>query len=468
MQKTAVPDDNKPNVILIGIDSISRLNIYRTMPKTVKYLHEIDFIEYKGYNKVEDNTFPNLMAILTGNNMSKIIEECNPYKGNLSHCEFLWNNFKKAGYITAYAEDEMVLNTFNYLKDGFLTQPTDFCYLPYMLASESLWKSILDHRSYCSGPETSVERILNIVKDFTISLRGYPKFGLFWTNTGSHDYLNSPTRFDDVYLQFFHDMYKSGVLNNTIVIFLSDHGLRFGNILLTRSGWLEERLPFLYFSFPLKFRKIYPKKYENIKTNVMRLTSPYDLHLTIKDIARIYNNMTNISRSSACPQCKSLFEEADVIRSCEEAAIPVHYCTCTGYQYYDPDSILSKNAVKYILGSLNNKTLMNDEATTTCALLKVNKIVSASISQSDQQWYKNDTYLMVVFTTIPETILRATVNISEDNSGRTKFQLQGRVNRLDMYKFSSQCINSWDYKIYCYCKLNQQFDMNFFSFWFEV
>lgn len=468
IRKTALADETKPNVLLIGIDSISRLNIYRTMPKTVKYLQDIEFIEYKGYNKVEDNTFPNLMAILTGNNMSKIDQDCNPYNGNLSKCNFLWNDFKKAGYITAYAEDETNINTFNYMKRGFSEQPTDFCYLPYMLASESLWTSMLDHRSYCSGPETSTERTLNAAKDFVTALSGYPKFGLFWTSTGSHDYLNSPTRFDDVYLKFFRDIFENGVLNNTILIFLSDHGLRFGNILMTTNGWLEERLPFLYLSFPQTFRKSYPKKYENVKTNVIRLTSPYDLHLTLKDVLKMYSNTAIVSDCDSCPTCKSLFQEADEIRSCEEAGIPIHYCTCTGYKDHDPNSSLSKNAVNFILDSLNRETLTNEIAASRCTLLKINKIESASLSESDAQWYKNNTYLMVVFTTIPETILRATVKVMNDPSGRTTFQLQGGISRLDFYKFTSQCISMWAYKIYCYCKVNQLLDMNFFSFWFEV
>ncbi|GJQ85340.1 hypothetical protein Trydic_g12646 [Trypoxylus dichotomus] len=468
IRKTAIPDESKPNVLLIGIDSVSRLNIYRTMPKTVKYLQDIEFIEYKGYNKVEDNTFPNLMAILTGNNMSKIIEDCNPYNGSLSKCTFLWDDFKKAGYITAYAEDETNINTFNYMKAGFSEQPTDFCYLSYMLASESLWTSMLDHRSYCSGPETSTERTLNAAKDFVTALSGYPKFGLFWTSTGSHDYLNSPTRFDEVYFKFFRDVYENGILNNTIVIFLSDHGLRFGNILLTTNGWLEERLPFLYLSFPPKFRKSYPKKYEKIKTNLMRLTSPYDLHLTLKDVLQIYSNTANRNVCAGCPTCKSLFQEADEIRSCEDAGIPVHYCTCTGYKYHDPNSSLSKSAVNFILNSLNKKTLTNDIAASRCTLLKTNKIISASISESDAHWYKNNTYLIVVFTTIPETILRATVKVINDPNERTAFELQGDISRLDFYKFTSQCISAWTYKIYCYCKVNQLLDMNFFSFWFEV
>lgn len=131
----------KLSVLVLGIDSVSRLNFYRTMPKTEKYLHETGWIGLKGYNKIGDNTFPNLMAVLTGQTSQEAYSRCKPtvvYK--LDRCPFLWHNFRNVGYVTAYGEDETVLNTFNYLKVGFVEPPTDYYLRPYMLASEKLLK----------------------------------------------------------------------------------------------------------------------------------------------------------------------------------------------------------------------------------------------------------------------------------------------------------------------------------------
>lgn len=131
----------KLSVLILGIDSVSRLNFYRTMPKTAKYLRETGWIGLKGYNKIGDNTFPNLMAILTGQSSQQAYSRCKPtvaYK--LDNCPFLWHNFRNAGYVTAYGEDETMLNTFNYLKVGFVKPPTDYYLRPYMLASERLLK----------------------------------------------------------------------------------------------------------------------------------------------------------------------------------------------------------------------------------------------------------------------------------------------------------------------------------------
>lgn len=45
------------SVLLIGIDSISRLNLIRAMPNTAQYLYDTGWMELKGYNKVSFISF---------------------------------------------------------------------------------------------------------------------------------------------------------------------------------------------------------------------------------------------------------------------------------------------------------------------------------------------------------------------------------------------------------------------------
>src|SRR5699024_5477374 len=101
------------SVLLVGIDSMSKMNLVRTMPKTFQFLEQ-DFVNLKGYTKIADNTFPNLMAILTGRTSSQIYEYCNPTRNNLNECGFIWDEFSDLGYITAYAEDESSYSSFHY------------------------------------------------------------------------------------------------------------------------------------------------------------------------------------------------------------------------------------------------------------------------------------------------------------------------------------------------------------------
>lgn len=53
VRKNNVNNQTRPlSVLLIGIDSVSRLNLIRAMPITAQYLYNNGWMELKGYNKV--------------------------------------------------------------------------------------------------------------------------------------------------------------------------------------------------------------------------------------------------------------------------------------------------------------------------------------------------------------------------------------------------------------------------------
>lgn len=84
--------------------------------------------------QIDDNTFPNIMAILVGYNSTLAFNTCQPtVPGKLESCPFIWKDFRDAGYVTAYGEDEADISSFNYHKTGFVVPPTDFYLRPYML-----------------------------------------------------------------------------------------------------------------------------------------------------------------------------------------------------------------------------------------------------------------------------------------------------------------------------------------------
>ena len=54
----------------------------------------------------------------------------------MDSCPILWRNFSRAGYVTAYVEDEPTIGTFNYKKAGFAHAPTDYYLRPFLLAAQ--------------------------------------------------------------------------------------------------------------------------------------------------------------------------------------------------------------------------------------------------------------------------------------------------------------------------------------------
>ena len=50
--KTLYPENRPLSVLMVGIDSVSRLNLIRAMPMTAQHLYDTGWFELKGYNKV--------------------------------------------------------------------------------------------------------------------------------------------------------------------------------------------------------------------------------------------------------------------------------------------------------------------------------------------------------------------------------------------------------------------------------
>lgn len=59
--------ENELDVLIIGLDSVSKLNFMRQLPKTYKLItRQLNAVVLIGFNKVGQNTFPNVVPMLTG------------------------------------------------------------------------------------------------------------------------------------------------------------------------------------------------------------------------------------------------------------------------------------------------------------------------------------------------------------------------------------------------------------------
>lgn len=179
-----------------------------------------------------DNTFPNLMAILSGIYFEKDESEtCNPHVvGGLDQCPIIWKDFENSGYATALSEDERWISTFNYCKPGFKQQPTTHYFRPFTMALEDNPEIIQEKSSsrFCIGYQTYTDYIYGQAIDFATAYKNQSFFGLFWTNTFSHDDVSGPSSMDDRVKNYLEQMNQRGVLNTSAVIFFSDHGMRNG------------------------------------------------------------------------------------------------------------------------------------------------------------------------------------------------------------------------------------------------
>jgi hypothetical protein len=98
-------DKERLSILMLGFDSVSSLNLIRSLPRTVHHLRRNGWLELRGYNKMGENTLPNIAALLMRLCQDEVKKQCwvSRFK-NFDSCPFIWWEFSKLGYVTAYAE----------------------------------------------------------------------------------------------------------------------------------------------------------------------------------------------------------------------------------------------------------------------------------------------------------------------------------------------------------------------------
>ncbi|XP_064605864.1 uncharacterized protein LOC135470754 [Liolophura sinensis] len=433
-----------PNVLLVGVDSMSRLNMIRQLNKTYHFLTEtLGSVEFHGYNKVADNTFVNVVPLLTG----KFVHEV-PSSGKKIHVEkyeYMWKEFSKAGYLTLLAEDHPQIATFNYLKPGFPKQPTDYYLRPFSLAMSKnggLWNK---YGCFAGRAETGI--VLSYLSDVLDLKQDNSLFAYTFLTRMSHNNVNHVGRVDYIYLEFFQNLKRKGILNNTILFFFGDHGMRWGALRNTYVGKMEERLPMLLLYLPPWFKSRYPQITNNVHINAHRLTTPFDIYYTLKDIAsRRFDGASDLQKGR---RGFSLFRKIPLSRTCDEAEIAPHWCTCQSQVEVHAQDKTVISAAKWCIEHLNRIT-----NSTKCAILHL-KAVNRAWRFSVSSYLKNKenktlTHYQIMFSSVPgDGLFEATVRQVES---KDIFKLTGEMSRINKYGQQSYCINNANLKKFCYCR----------------
>lgn len=422
------------------------------MPKVYAYL-ERNFIGLKGYNKIEDNTFPNLMAVLTGRSLQTLEPGCTRNE-TFDKCDLIWRDFRDSGFITAYGEDEPYLNTFNFNKKGFLRPPTSVYLRPYFISAYLLPVVYKHTMGVCSGPENTAARMFEAAIDLLSTFQDRNLFLVYWLNSFSHDNVNFPSSMDEKVLEFLHHPTITHAMENSIFVLFSDHGFRFGDIRFTYSGWLEERLPFLYVNFPTSFTQDFPGLVANFQLNAHhRLTTPYDFHMTLQNLLKLSNSSFNVKPSLGCPKCKSLFELVDKERSCEDAGVPPHWCTCQGYSRLSSESPVALKLGHFVIQEVN-RLIQGFSEGHKCATYQLSSV--ETVGRSDLKGY------LILVRSYPYAMFEATVSWK---GGR--FELLGQISRVNRYGAYSSCIQHDVLRKYCFCDQWSTKIFSHFCYWFK-
>ena len=454
------------DVLILGFDSLSHMTYRRKLAKTYKYFTEnLKGIVLNGYNIVGDGTPQALIPIFTGKTELELPRTLK----RLAKKEFVdvypmvWKDFRKKGYVTAWAEDCPHIGTFTYRMVGFKDSPTDHYMRPfYVTAEHEYYKK---QKYLCLGSKKRSQVFMNWIKEVYTMYDDASKFVFgFHSEASHHDNNVVETADEDLYnlLKFLNEGHY---LRNTLVILMSDHGARFSSLRSSLQGKQEERLPFFGFSFPEWFRSKYREAFQNFRLNADRLTCPFDLHPTFLDIL----DFTGAGIGNITKRGISLFKEIPKSRNCVSAGIETHWCACLNWQTLDINNLEVKNCSDFAVSEINKLT---EPYRKLCDKLSLKSILRAQqllpeknmlgfkktidydgfkADLSDDTAVINVVVQIWIYTKPGDGLFEVTVN--HNLKKNTFFLDESSISRVNKYGDAPKCIEKEHEELrkYCYC-----------------
>lgn len=426
-----------PNVLILGIDSTSRLNFHRVFPEVHTLLvKSMKAVEFRGYHKIGESRFSNFAAMLTNKqliyNGTKSDENgllgCeNGPNLTFDRCPFIWHNFRAEGYKTFYAEDGVGMDTFYGSRGGFKKPPTDYFLRPLQSAGipALVHEGPSNSSSYCYGPRSAFRTMLDYLEKMAIVLEKQqsPYFAFAYSSSYTQDALNGGRYIAKELLETLEFLYWEGYLTNTVLFLVSDHGIRMGEVRNHYQMFQEDKLPFMYAVFPDGFREKFNKQYENLKRNARsRLVTPFDVYETLVDLLPGSKFGSLAPRPCGKPGC-SLFTLIPESRTCETAGIRTELCACSSnLRSVVPtkNDTLMKEAAKIAVSQINDFVRKSSDLI-KCANLTLNLVLKSSQVETNSTINSTKAY-RILFETIPgKAVYEIMYSLTDRNEGALSY-----------------------------------------------
>ncbi|PAV79347.1 hypothetical protein WR25_20616 [Diploscapter pachys] len=184
-----------------------------------------------------------------------------------------------------------------------------------------------------------------------------PKFAWIWLTRLAHDSINEIYAADKDFFEFLVE--NRNQLNNSFLFLIGDHGLRFGQSMLSELGKKEVNNPMLIASIPHELRKY--DIYSQMQENSLELQTQFDLRATLMDILKHQPNEGFISSQyhrDFKERGSSFLREQPKPRTCKTLPISFAYCPCNfPKENLEPDSDFALEMGKSAIEVIKNRLI---------------------------------------------------------------------------------------------------------------
>ncbi|TDG38206.1 hypothetical protein AWZ03_015372, partial [Drosophila navojoa] len=170
------------------------------MPLTAKFVRREGWYSLSGYNKMADNTFPNVYTVLSG---LALLDEHAFRWPKYRYAKMIWRDYIRAGYATAVTEDVLSIPLFSRIYKWTLA--------PYNIRSllQRIAKTLKTYvrfgYDYCIGRRLAFSNVYDFCAQFITRHMlelDQPMFGFFWSCTFTHDDYNVATSLDRIFVDY--------------------------------------------------------------------------------------------------------------------------------------------------------------------------------------------------------------------------------------------------------------------------
>jgi hypothetical protein len=318
------------NTMIIYIDALSRATFMRKMKKTVKWIEKFYQTDHPNATSYQFMKYHSLGYFSEINTVPAFLGKWWLEAGG----NYYINHFKEKGAITAdmvnpcggkgeatfYNNDLRGLNWANYdhHHSALFCDPNynqaDNPYTPF-LGPYSI-------RRRCLHGKDVHDYQFDYAMKFWQTYSDMPKLLRFIFIDAHEGTLNVVKYLDDKIEKFLTDMESQGILDDTTILFMADHGNNmpgFISMMNSEDYNIEKYLPMMYMVVPNSIKKEYK---EGLAYNEQSFVTPWDIHNTLL-------NISGAAISSYNPYGTSMFKKIPASRfNCDKFRIRRDYCVC--------------------------------------------------------------------------------------------------------------------------------------------
>ena len=297
------------NVLLLYIDSLSRANAMRQLKKTLKFFER--FMSYKGgfnrkypseifhsfqffkYHSFWGHTYRNYPILFYG---QKKDEHNTRYP--------IYKYFKENGFVTCNVHDYCEIENTNTHHNMTFEEIFDHQFLPCDPNNKDFNINLIR----CLYDKQNMEYFLEYIEQFWRKYESNRKFVSLFTNHGHEGTLSVIKYQDEIMANFLNRLFDNNLLKDTIIIFLSDHGVGMPSIYYPLDFYqIELDLPSLFIFINDRKNMSYEKQYKYIQENQQNFLTGFDVYNTMGNIiyGDYYENIPN--KTLDIDSCKSIF-----------------------------------------------------------------------------------------------------------------------------------------------------------------